>query len=136
MSKRNRRATLGDMTVQRKPGGNHYPGGTNYYVMGYRDMPGAVVVGSDIFTVAMSFTEEGRGAILVVTDTQDGGTTIAGLRQRQDGKLEFFGPPAFDVIDVEHPFIREIWGKWVVEKVATEVADEKDNHVGLSFAGH
>lgn len=116
MNRRNRRTTLGDLQGYPKPGRNHYPGGTNYYVMGYRDMPGAVVAGSDIFSVAMSFTEEGRGALIVVTDTPEGSGSFMGLRQRQDGYLESFAPTALDVIDVEHPFLTQIWGAWLVKK--------------------
>lgn len=117
MSKRNRRTTLGDLQAYSEPGRNYYPGGTNYYVMGYRDMPGAVVAGSDIFSVAMSFTDDGRAALIVVADAQDGSKGILGLRQRQDGMLEPLKPPAFDVIDVEHPFLLQIWDAWTVKNV-------------------
>jgi hypothetical protein len=94
------------------------PGKTHYQVMGYADKPGAVVVGSDIFTVAISFTPEGSGALIVVADTPDGGRTFLGLRQRQSGELEHFQPGVFDVVDVEHAFLREMWAAWMADKEA------------------
>jgi len=100
----------GDMRASSNPGKTHYE------VMGYADKPGAVVVGSNIFTVALSFTPGGRGAMIVVADSPDGGKMFMGLRQRQDGKLEPFEPSALDVIDAEHPFLTEIWAAWMADK--------------------
>ena len=73
-------------------------------------------MGTDTFTVAMSFTPEGRGAILVVADIQGGGSSIAGIRQDQTGKLTSFNAAALDVIEKEHPFLVELWAEWQAGK--------------------
>jgi hypothetical protein len=83
----------------------------------FADRPGCYVVGSGIFTVAISITPEGRGALLVVGDAPDGINVYGGLRQRQDGVLEGFDPTVLDttleVLNVEHPFLIELWEQWV-----------------------
>ena len=73
-----------------------------------------VVVGSGIFTAAISFTRDGCGGLMVIADAEGDAQKKAMMfvRQRPDGALEAVGMDGLPSFFDEHPGLRELWDAW------------------------